>query len=157
MTDQIDKSSTTAKKSNDRILNTIIGFLTLLLSVLLFALITRVIFPRIDNQRASNAQHLIGKVIQIEVLNGCGIPGLASKFTSVLRRNGFDVVESGNFETFNVPYSLVIDRSGNLKNAERVAHALGISKKHVIQEISPDYYVDATVVIGSDYQKLKLN
>ncbi len=147
----------TAKNNSNFILNAVIGFLSLLLAILVLALITRVIFPRIEYQRTDKAQHLIGKVIQIEVLNGCGIPGLANKFTNVLRKNGFDVVESGNFETFNISHTLVIDRSGNLENARHVAKALGISDKNIIQEISPDYYLDATVVIGSDYDKLKLN
>ncbi|UCD37993.1 MAG: LytR C-terminal domain-containing protein, partial [Fidelibacterota bacterium] len=29
---------------------------------------------------------------EIEILNGCGIPGVASKFTDYLRRKGYDVV-----------------------------------------------------------------
>jgi hypothetical protein len=36
-----------------------------------------------------------------------------------------------------------------------VAYALGISEKNVIQQISPDYYLDVSVVIGKDYNDLK--
>ena len=99
---------------------------------------------------------MFSDVIQIEVLNGCGVPGLAAKFTSVLRQNGFDVVESGNFETFDVTRTLVIDRSGNTENARRVARALGVPENRIIREISSDFYLDVTVVIGSDYETLHL-
>jgi hypothetical protein len=144
-----------AKNRSNFALNAVIGFLSLLLAFLLIALVTRIVYPRIQNERVSNQKNLIGKVIQIEVLNGCGVQGLANRFTNRLRQDGFDVVHSGNFETFDITHSMVIDRSGNMQNARRVAHALGINDKNIIQEISPNYYLDATVVIGSDYEKLK--
>lgn len=147
----------TAKKNTTLLLNAVIGSLSLLLAILLFALVSRILFPRIHNERATQNNALISKVIQVEVLNGCGVSGVADKFTSILRKAGFDVVDLGNFDTFNVEHTMVIDHSGNLENAKRVAHALGINPEHVIQEVSPDYYLDATVVIGSDYGNLKKN
>lgn len=147
----------TVKKNTTFLLNAVIGFLSLLLAILLFALTSRVVFPRIQNERTNKNNQLISKVIQVEVLNGCGVSGVANKFTSVLRKDGFDVVQIGNFNTFNVEHTMVIDRSGNIENAKRVAKALGINPNHVIQEVSPNYYLDATVVIGSDYENLKTN
>ncbi len=138
-------------------LNAAIGFLSLLLLLLLFGLFTRTIYPRIENQRAETDPDLIGKVIQLEVLNGCGVPGLANNFTSVLRKNGFDVVETGNFENFDMQNTVVIARTFNAENARRVADALGIHSENVFIEASEDFYLDATVVIGSDYKSLKLN
>ena len=145
----------TAKNNSNFVLNAVIGFLSLLLVFLLVALTTRIIYPRIQNQRSNTQKKLIGKVIQISVLNGCGVQGLANKFTNRLRQDGFDVVQSGNFNTFDVTHSMVIDRSGNMKNAQKVAQALGIKEQNIIQETSSDYYLDATVVIGSDYENLK--
>ena len=144
------------KNSSGLALNATLGFLSLLLGILLFALATRVIYPRVYNQRAGESSLLIGKTIQIEVLNGCGVAGLATSFTNSLIDNGFDVVESGNFETFDISETMVIDRSGNMENARRVAQALGVAEQNIIHEISPDYFLDATVVIGSDYKKMKV-
>jgi hypothetical protein len=42
-----------------------------------------------------------------------------------------------------------------MKNAKRVADALGISEKYVIQQTNNNYFLDATVVIGMDYADLK--
>ncbi|WP_445666553.1 LytR C-terminal domain-containing protein [Fodinibius sp. AD559] len=143
-------------ETNSFTLNATIGFLSLLLAILIFGLFTRIIYPRIENQRATNNPELIGDIIQLEVLNGCGVPGLANDFTSTLRKNGFDVVETGNFKNFDMQNTVVIARTFDTKNAERVADALGIAKEHVFIEASEDFYLDATVVIGSDYKSLKL-
>lgn len=143
--------------SNTLLLNAAIGFLSLLLLLLVLGLLSRLVFPRIQNDRAERSSELIGEVIQLEVLNGCGVAGLADEFTSVLRRNGFDVVETGNFDNFDMQETLVIARTYNTENARRVARALGVAEENVLVEASDDFYLDATVVIGSDYQNLKLN
>lgn len=145
-----------AEKSNDFILNAALGFLGLLFLILLFALITRVLYPRVETTRTSASNILIGNIIQVEVLNGCGVGGVATQFTTQLRKNGFDVVESGNFDTFDVKNTLVIDRSGNLEHARRVATALGVDEAFILREISKDFYLDATIVIGADYKSLKM-
>ena len=138
------------------VLNSAIGFLSVLLLVLIFALATRIIYPRVLNKRASQQSQLISDVIQLEVLNGCGVPGLANKFTSRLRQYGFDVVETGNFDNFNVTETFVISRTGTIENARRIAEALGLSGDRVIREESPDFYLDATLVVGSDFKSLKM-
>jgi hypothetical protein len=92
--------------------------------------------------------------VQIEVLNGCGAPKIADKFMSYLRGKGFDVVKTGNYENFNVPKTLVIDRKGNFKNAVRLANALGLKKTDVISEVHEMFMVEATVVLGKDFRTL---
>ena len=51
--------------------------------------------------------------------------------------------------------SLVIDRTGNKANAEKVAAALGISRQNIIQQLNENYLLDCSVVIGKDYLELK--
>ena len=94
------------------------------------------------------------RVIQLDVLNGCGARGISAKFTNYLRSHGFDVVEMKNYKTFSIPRTLVIDRIGDLKAARYVATALGVSEEHIIQQINPDYFVDVSVIIGADYPAL---
>ncbi len=146
-----------SSETNSFFLNASIGFLSLLLLLLIFGLFTRIIYPRIDSQRTSSNPELIGNIIQLEVLNGCGVPGLANNFTSTLRQNGFDVVETGNFKNFDMQNTVVIARTFDTENALRVADALGIKEENVFVEASEDFYLDATVVIGSDYESLNLN
>lgn len=136
--------------------NALVGFLGVLLFVLVIALFTRFVYPRVEASRDSQGTVLIGDVIQVEVLNGCGVGGVASKVTQALRNTGFDVVDSGNFDSFDVEHSFIIDRTGNLENAKKAAMALGIDEKRVIQEISKQYFLDASIVIGSDFNQLKI-
>ncbi|MGN8225157.1 LytR C-terminal domain-containing protein [Gracilimonas sp. BCB1] len=140
--------------TNELFLNAAIGFLSVLLLVLVAALFTRIIYPRIFNERTELQSELISEIIQIEVLNGCGISGIANSYTGLLRKNGFDVVETGNFETFDLQETLIISRSGVMDNAYRVANALGVPEQNVIQESSPDFYLDVSVIIGHDFEKL---
>jgi len=93
-------------------------------------------------------------IIQAEVLNGCGVSGVADRFTDFMRTNKFDVVKSDNYITDDVSESLVIDRSGNMANAYKTAKALGIKNENVIQQLNRDYFLDVSVVIGRDYFNL---
>ena len=97
-----------------------------------------------------------GRVVQLDVLNGCGAKGAAMKFTNFLRANGFDVVEMKNYKSSHVNETMVVDRVGDLRIAKQVATALGIKEKNIIQQINPDYYVDVSVIIGKDYTELGL-
>lgn len=96
-----------------------------------------------------------GGIIQVAVRNGCGVEGVAGKTTRFLRRQGFDVVEVGNYRSFDQKHSVVIDRVGNEAAARKVAEALGIPLKRVSQEVRLDYYLDASIIIGHDYSSLK--
>lgn len=96
------------------------------------------------------------KKIRVELLNGCGVPSLAMSFSRYLRRNGFDVVDTKNYSSFNVRNTFVIDRvSKKLQNAKRVAKVLGIEDAYIQPKMNPDLQVEVTVVLGADFTKLK--
>lgn len=151
--------SNVSKDENTKhlLLNSVIGFLGVLLIILLIALFSRILYPRIATDRAEADPSLISEVIQLEVLNGCGITGIATRFTDKLREYGFDVVETGNYDHFDVSNTFVISRSGQMENAYRVADALGISHQQVLREQAPEFYLDVTLIIGSDFESLNLN
>lgn len=92
--------------------------------------------------------------IQINVLNGCGTAGVGNTMTIFCRHAGYDVVEMGNYKSFDVEESMVIDRSGKLNEAQYLASLLGIKRKNVIQQFSNDHMVSASIVIGKDYKQL---
>lgn len=93
-------------------------------------------------------------ILQVEVRNATTVEGLAGRTRTFLREAGFDVVEAGNYRQRDVPHSFVIDRVGNLEQAQRVAQSLGIGEDRVTQDIRDDLLLDATVVIGADYSTL---
>jgi len=96
-----------------------------------------------------------GQIIQLDVRNGTGINGVAAVFRDYLRKFGFDVVEMGNYKSEDVNKTLILSRNEDLTNSEKIASALGVNKKYVIQQINPSLFLDATVVIGKDFKELK--
>lgn len=108
----------------------------------------------INPRRASDTSGLIGEYIQVEVLNGCGESGLAADMTDYLRGRGFDVVNSGNYASFDVPETHVLNRVNDPRPAGQVARALGLSASSIIVEPDPGLFVEASVVIGCDFESV---
>jgi len=141
------------KPSRSMALNAAIVLLVVVVAYLAYSLIVRLfIAPGVDVVREGSSP---GRIIQVDVLNGCGVPKAAGSMTAFLRSRGYDVVEIRNYHRFDVRESLVIERAGRMENAEKVARALGIAKTNIIQQLNPDYYVDVSVVVGLDYGTLK--
>ena len=113
--------------------------------------------PLLAGDNSDKEKTLSKDLIQVEVLNGCGKKGIADKFTELLRKNNFDVVNTGNYKTFDVNYSIVIDRTGNLQNATKLADLLNIDCKNVIQQINKNYFLDVTLIVGKDYNSFTSN
>lgn len=123
--------------------------------VLLYGFVTQVFVPSPDPHRASDSHELVGSIIQVEVRNGAGVDKLAARTTQYLRERGFDVVDVGNYKTFDQERSIVVDRVGDPEAAQKVAEALGLPPERVQQEIRRQYYLDASVIIGRDYSDLR--
>lgn len=127
----------------------VINLLLVAVSLALLVLIILKVIPLFseDKKPVLKSNH----VIQVEVLNACGAAGLADKFTDLLRSKKFDVVKTGNFASFDIDNSFIIDRVGNKSFAYSLADSIGISKQNVIQQFNKNYYLDVTLVIGKDF------
>lgn len=133
-------------------LNLIIFFLGLVILYMGYS-----VFAKLKKRDAAEDQFnkkTASRIVQLEVLNGCGTSGIADKFTEYLRRKNFDVVQMGNYISFDVDKTIVIDRTGNKANAEKVAESLGIDKKNIIQQLNDDYFLDVSLIVGRDYYQL---
>ncbi|WP_263793073.1 LytR C-terminal domain-containing protein [Salinibacter sp.] len=125
-------------------------------AVLLYAFASRTVFTGPSPKRPpSDTSRLVSRIIQVEVRNGAGVDRLAERTTQYLRDRGFDVVDVGNHSSFDQAHSVVIDRAGNPEAARNVAEALGIPFSRVRQNIKPEYYLDASVILGRDYSQLR--
>lgn len=94
--------------------------------------------------------------VRVAVLNGCGEAQVAGRLTRKMRALGFDVIYEGNAENFNFLQSMVVDRSGDLGKARRVAAALRLP--HCIQQVAQDSFrlEEVAIIIGRDYRQVKL-
>ncbi len=102
----------------------------------------------------SNEQ-IPSEIIQVDVLNGCNVPGIADRFTEFLRNNKIDVVNIGNYINNDIDETIIIDRIGNKANAYKIAEVLGVRRENVIQQLNENYLLDVTIIIGKDYYNLK--
>ncbi|TDI77545.1 MAG: LytR family transcriptional regulator [Bacteroidetes bacterium] len=127
----------------------------LILAVFLVSFLSRVVSPKPEVERVYNPHGLLGDLIQVDVRNGVGKSGLAGEMTKFLRDTGFDVIEHGDHNSFDVDSTVVLDRIGNLDAAYQVALALGIPSEKVKTEIRTELYLDVSVIIGSDYQSIR--
>lgn len=92
--------------------------------------------------------------MQVEVLNGCGASGVADKLTDFLRMNMIDVVNLGNYRSFDIENSIIISRNNKLKNAEKLAALVGLDESSIVEQTNQDYLLDVTFILGKDYRKL---
>lgn len=94
--------------------------------------------------------------VRVAVLNGCGRPGIASEFVDKLRSDGMDVVNGmgGNADSFEFDRSVVVDRRGDRRKAERISAFLGI--REILDQRSENPYIleDVVVIIGRDWDTL---
>jgi hypothetical protein len=123
--------------------------------VLAYAFFMRVTTATPDPHRLDNPGNLLGDIIQVQVLNATTENGLAQQMMEYLRGEGFDVVETGNYTSGILEKSVIQDRVGNLDAAEQVALAVGLPPTRITQDIKPEYFLDATIIIGMDFETLK--
>lgn len=92
--------------------------------------------------------------VEIEILNGCGEPGLAAKFSQLLRNKRVDVVRSENADHFEYEKTMLIQRNENVDGMKYVAAVLDFdinNPEKVMMSVDPNGDVDLTLIIGKDY------
>jgi cell division protein YceG involved in septum cleavage len=155
---KISSSSNKLQTGKDSSFSNIILIILIIFLSAVVVFLSYSLYLKIQNisQSKNKSDHEVpSAIIQVEVLNGCGVEGVAAKFTTYLRQNNFDVVQVGNYTSNNIDETMIIDRIGNRANTEKLADVLGINKKNIIQQLNKDYFLDATLVIGKDYKKFE--
>ncbi len=162
------KSKRTRRKAatnptlKEKVLTTAIWGLSLINIALIFSLVSN--FFASPNEYPASANHPQERTVDpreqritVEVLNACGVQGLANEVTQYLRNRNFDVVNVGNYSTFNLDRTLIFDRvSLNSIYAKRVAQALDVDEDQVVPELEDSMQLMVTVIIGKDYRELSL-
>ena len=151
-------------------INSAIVVLSLLLVAFIFSFTTKqthngvpieFTFPDIPNQPRLAVEIYEKKPImdiEVEILNGCGVLGLASKVSDLLRDNNIDVVRSENADNFNYTQTMLILRNENLEELNYVAKSLGLNPTEdprVIHQPDESLSVDLTLILGKDFSSIK--
>ena len=94
--------------------------------------------------------------IEVEILNGCGVPSLAAKTTDYLRSKHFDVVFSGNAKNQLYQHTMILQRNEKIESLKKIDDSFGRElddSKHIIIITDEELCLDVTVILGADYRK----
>ena len=92
--------------------------------------------------------------IRVEILNGCGVSGLAALFKEIVHQKTFDVLNTENAAHFQYENTLIIARTDNTEAAYKLAEELGIPRERVRIDKDASLLVDITMIIGHDYKSV---
>lgn len=92
--------------------------------------------------------------ISVEILNGCGVSGLAALFKEIVHQKTFDVLNTENAAHFQYENTLVIARTDNTEAAYKLAEELGIAREMVRIDKDASLAVDITMIIGHDFKSV---
>ena len=92
--------------------------------------------------------------IKVEVLNGCGVAGIASRTADFLRKKGFDVRDFKNAERSNYTHTVIYVRGSALAPGEDLAKNIALPLEMVKLKPDPDLVdIDVTLIIGRDHRQ----
>ena len=126
-----------------------------LLALLVLALLLSWVYARVQRMGEMRTHGAHGRVIRVEVLNGSGEGGVASRVASFLKEGGFHVVDVKNADRFDYFATMVVARVDDAGPARTVSRYLG--GPPVIRQARSSDEAEVTVVIGSDRSKLHLD
>ena len=117
----------------------------------------KVEFPEIDSPKML-AKELYSadpiKDIKVEILNGCGIKGIAAKTSEFLRsEHRIDVIRSDNADKYDYLKTIIIGRNEDLDKILAISKAFNISINNTnhIQHIPDETLgVDVTIILVKD-------
>ena len=127
-------------------------------------LIFKSINPYQENNNSKNLESLIKKTpseidtghkVQISVLNGCGVKGVADLYTNFLRNSGYDVIDYGNAMHFEFEETKLLIHNKNHKNfIYEIVDLLEINPQQLEYNFDKNIFYDLTLIIGLDYSNL---
>ncbi|MGE5654653.1 MAG: LytR C-terminal domain-containing protein, partial [Bacillota bacterium] len=106
-------------------------------------------FSTLLDQYFRNKASLANWDIKIEVLNGNGYPGAATKMKERLTKLGFQVISVDDAANTNFQTTEVINHTANLQKGKAVQAS--IKGSILRKDIKSETEVDVTVIVGKDY------
>ena len=89
------------------------------------------------------------ELVTVEILNGCGVAGIATQVGEILEKEGFQVVKIDNADNFEYQRCQVISRLEQADPAKDVAQY--IPESEFYKEYLPDHPAMVTVIVGSSF------
>ncbi|MBU1651732.1 LytR C-terminal domain-containing protein [bacterium] len=115
--------------------------------------------PRVQPAETQAVPILTAADVKLQILNGCGVSGIAARVRGIMRDRGFDVMSYGNAEK-NEPKTLLLVRSEGergLQAAHITAASIGVAEAQIRREMDSSIVdIDVTIIVGGDHRSLNL-
>ncbi|HEY43973.1 MAG TPA: LCP family protein [Anaerolineae bacterium] len=108
--------------------------------------------PSISVEDAANAAEQ--ETARVAVLNGTGEEGLAGRMADIFIKLGFNVVETGNADSWNYATTHVMDYTGNPYTTHYLMELMDLSQSQILFQSVPDSEIDVAIIIGYDWPDL---
>jgi hypothetical protein len=116
--------------------------------------------PSVPKGQTQSEQATMPVSLRMQVLNGCGVSGVAGRFAKYLIDAGkpdftIDIIDEKNFGSFGQEKTTLIARRAGSPVAERLAMRLGLPIDRVTYKELEDNFldIDYSIVVGMDYDK----
>ena len=108
--------------------------------------------PSISVEDMANAAEQ--ETARVAVLNGTGEEGLAGRMADIFIKLGFNVVETGNADSWNYATTHVMDYTGNPYTTHYLMELMDLSQSQILFQSVPDSEIDVAIIIGYDWPDL---
>ncbi|MDA1352863.1 MAG: LCP family protein [bacterium] len=92
--------------------------------------------------------------LKLEILNGVGAEGLATRVTKFMAAKGYQIIRVDNSKHFDYAETKIVDWKDNLQTVLVMANDLGIDPKNIVIYDRPSKPLDVTLVIGDDWERI---
>jgi polyisoprenyl-teichoic acid--peptidoglycan teichoic acid transferase len=99
-----------------------------------------------------------GEVVEVQVLNGNGVPGIGQHVAEALAGKGFRVALGGNAQNFKHSETEIVTYDASpdgIAAAERARELLGVGRVLVSAQEQGIVSVDLTIVVGKDFLRTR--
>ena len=98
-------------------------------------------------------EEVIATPAVVEVLNGCGVSGIAGRMAEFLKSNTIEVFKTDDADNSSYPETIIIGRDSRFDHAAEISALTGITNRTFDYE--SDSLVNVTIILGKDYQNFQ--
>ncbi len=158
----VKRNTSSKKKSSNTLLLSVkqnfnlffIWALVVVNAVLISSFVHKLVTP--EQTPTVTSDFTIDDPIKVQILNGCGVSGIANEFAELLERKKYKVVDVGNAPNWDYEKTVIINRERKeRKYIDKFQDLIGVSSEMVYRIQNDEVESDITLIIGSDYESLK--
>ena len=124
------------------------GFFIVIVALWLLFVVLRGFFSREEPEEEIPVLPVV-----VDVLNGCGVEGIAAQMTDFLRANDFDVFDMRNADNASYAETIIIERDSIGQPAAKISDLTDI--KNITFDYQTESTVKVTIILGKDYGRFK--